>query len=324
MVICFFLWTKLIITSILLIIIIESFTTCYSVTKLEQLVSKDIYKILKLSYFFILPIVISIFIRTFFIDLYFVPSKSMERTLFPDDYVVVNKFSYGVKLPKHLRNIPVVGSLFQAPSNEFDLYHSLKGLEEFKREDIVVFKAVDDSDKFFIKRIIGMPSDTLEIQNGIVIINNKELPNRDSFSFDYIGNEVKNVTIIKNFSEKEFRESSLKDKSIFIKNIRKEPDFSYFLFPRNKQEIWSIDNYGSLIVPHKGFKIELTKENKEIYESIISKFENIDLESYPQEFYTFTKDYYFMLGDNRHDSIDSRSYGFVPEDYIQGKMIRVF
>lgn len=320
----FYFWTKELVITGILLVILDSFTICFWVKILRDAVSDKVFKIVRISWYFITPIVISIFIRSFFIDMYFVPSKSMERTLSPGDYVIVNKFSYGVKLPRHMRNIPVIGGMFQAPKNEYDLYRSLKGGKRFQREDIVVFKAVDDSDKFLIKRMIGMPGDSLKIVNGVAIINNQKLPNRDNYSFDYISNEVKNVTMIKNLSVKEFRESSTREKSYFTKNIKVESDFSYFLFPRSKQDYWTIDNYGSLIVPKKGLSIELTKENIQIYKTTALKFENVDLENYSQKYYSFRKDYYFMLGDNRHNSIDSRSFGFVPETYIQGKMISIF
>lgn len=321
---CFFLWTKLISITLVLLFFLDSLTICVLPSKIRKLIPSKIYKILRLVYLFLFPVLLSIFFRTFFLDIYYVPSKSMERTLFPGDYVVVNKIGYGVKLPIHLRNIPVVGNLFKPPVNEYNLYQSLKGCKKLNREDVVVFKAVDNSDKFLIKRIIGMPSDTLKIVNGNVFINNKMLLTKDNYSYEYIGNEVRNVTTIKNISEKEFSLISDRERKIFSKNIRTEPNFNYFLFPRNKQDFWTIDNYGSLIIPKKGFSIQLNKENIDMYKTTALKFEDVDLENCTKDFYTFTKNYFFMLGDNRHNSIDSRSFGFVPEDFIQGEMVFSF
>jgi len=123
----------------------------------------------------VLSVLITIFSRTFFFHIYFVPSSSMERTLLPNDYVIVNKISYGVKLPNHLRNTPVIRSFFKSPVNDYDLYQSLKSFKNIEREDVIVFKAVDGIDKFLIERIIGLPSNTLQIKQSKVFINTKQL-----------------------------------------------------------------------------------------------------------------------------------------------------
>ncbi|WGH74125.1 signal peptidase I [Tenacibaculum tangerinum] len=320
----FYFWSKLIVASILFILILDSFTVKILVSKLEKILPKNIWKIISYGYIIMLPVLFAIFFRTFFFDIYYVPSSSMERTLFPNDYVIINKISYGVKLPKHPRNIPVIGSFFTPPKNEYNIYQSLKPFKRLKREDIVVFKAVDNSDKFLIKRIIGMPGDTIELRESKVFINSRALKEKESYSYNFLlKNKIKNL-LIKNYSNKEYRKLPFNEKNRYKKNVIEKPNFNYFLFPASKQDNWTRDNYGKLIIPKKGMKISLTDENIGIYKSVVLKFENINLQELENQYYTFKNDYYFMMGDNRHNSIDSRSFGFVPESYIQGKMIKVF
>lgn len=271
-----------------------------------------------------LPILFAVFIRTFFFDVYYVPSSSMERTLFPEDYVLINKFSYGVKVPKHLRNVPVVGNLFDSPENEFNLYTPLKSFKDFKREDIVVFKAVDNSDKFLIKRIIGVSGDTIEIKKTNVFINSKELKQKQNYTHSYIYQQKNNIILHQNYSNKEYAALSYIERKNYKKKIEEKTNHNYFLFPVSKQDEWTRDNYGEIIIPKKGMKIKLTEENLAIYNTCAAKFENTDLSKLTNNIYTFKNNYFFMMGDNRHNSIDSRSFGFVPESYIQGKMIKVF
>jgi signal peptidase I len=321
----FYIWSNLLSISILLILILDSFTIKIIPTQIKKLISNSIYQLLKYAYVIILPVIFAIFFRTFFFDVYYVPSSSMERTLFPGDYVVVNKISYGVKVPNHLRNIPVIGGLFNPPKKEYNLYTSLKPLKKFQREDIVVFKAVDNSHKFLIKRIIGAPNDTIQIKQSKVFINSKELIEKDNYAYNYVRGQNERVLLFENYSNKEFLELSEVQKNKYKKDIKEKPNYNYFIFPFIKQEKWTRDNYGKLIVPKKGMKIKLTEENINTYKSVVLKFENVNLKKLTKQFYyTFKNDYYFVMGDNRHNSIDSRSFGFVPKSYIQGKMVSVF
>ncbi len=277
-----------------------------------------------------------LFVRVFLFRVCLVPTDSMNNTLMEGDHVLVNKLAYGARLPIsplsiHLGNEKYYLDAVQLP------YLRLPGYSAVKRNDIVVFNLpVDhlfpvDERKEYIKRCIGLPGEIIAIKEGDIFINGNavpELPNQLNWyalkskntytaAKDIFITSTEALAVAKNDSV-----TGLQKKHLPIQNY--VPSY----FPNAPQIKWNPDNFGPLFIPKKESKIALTNTTLLIYRHIIETFEHnvisfkndsILLNGKYQAYYTFKMDYYIMLGDNRYNSIDSRFWGFVPEDHLIGK-----
>jgi len=318
-------------------------------------------KWLKTILTFIGVFIIAILARVFFIEIYSIPSESMEDTLMPGDKVLVNKMVYGPKLPASPYDIPWINLIWflQAgastnPDSAYWNYRRLPGFSRIKRKDILVFfhPLWGGRNNFFIKRCIALPGDTLIIEGGNVKINSQLLPEPalakkvykawtstpqqfarivDSLELNTVSRYQKtqvgnSVDLLMTVSQKNILLKSGYLDSIKVKTC--SSDSSRWVFPKTRDFAWTIDNYGPLVIPFKGMTIEINHENYTIYHRTINRLEKVNLEERdriffvdgkPATHYVFRHNYYFMLGDNRNNSNDSRYWGFVPEENIVGK-----
>ena len=295
---------------------------------------------------FLIAVFIIIFFRNFIFRVYVVESDSMEAGVRHGDFVYVNLLAYGPRFPM----TPVCIPFTDIYSSAFTLgYARIPGYASPVYHDVIMLndpsqKGPIDRRETMIKRLVGLPGDTLQVKNDSVFVNGKFMPAPPTITHDFVITLKKNVSpgqvscdwkipplhpllgadYIATLSDEKFR--AAKQSAYIVNIVRLAPmddenlDFSLGLQGENR------NNFGPVIIPRKGMKISL--QMNFMYGNAIRYHEGkqvrmaqgrILIEGNDAGLYEFTQDYYFVMGDNRDNSVDSRNFGFVPRSHIIGR-----
>lgn len=304
--------------------------------------------------FFLLVFALAIAMRVFLFEIFLVPSSSMEKTLTAGDKIIVNKHRYGALLPGSMAEIPWLGLFFKKKETEKDPVR-LAGKSSLQRNDVIVFIQPVSKD-VYVKRCIGLPGDMVSINKDAVSVNGEIIysPNalhehiiysedknqlmdyarNNCLNTDYISRYPMRVALTKT-EKNQIEKLPFVDSVVFVTaaverryfgetNIITRLNHGSGCMAKEQSLTGQLFRLDSLYIPAKGDSIMLTNKNFRLYKNIIKRETGCEqYDDLPDTYYIFQDNYCFVLGDNRHNSYDSREWGFVPCGNIIGQATRI-
>lgn len=319
-------------------------------TKRSNFTSKKIwYKTI------VLVVVLILLLKAFVIEVFKVDNPNMEDTFKHGDVLIISKFAFGIRVPISILSLPlsnnrIYSDLIQIP------YHRFPRLKNIKRNNVIAFNNPVENDppidkkKIKISRVVGLPGDTVNIYKKEVFVNNHILENPGNCKFIFRvtseqkldqafcniydikkANQIGNLNVYDIILTQKKADQLMNDTLIrYVRELYNlKSNLSYDIFPYQDFFVWNKDYYGPIIIPKKGNTIQLNYSNIFLYKRIIEVYENNSLQIEENNFrindkrigfYTFKQDYFFVLGDNRDITTDSRYWGFLPESHIIGRI----
>jgi signal peptidase I len=315
----------------------------------------NLRKYLKWSLLGLLAILLT---RVFLYQSYRAGDFHMASTFLPGDRVLVNKYRAGVRLPVSILGLPGAGApyidAFRLP------YLRLPALKKLKRQDVIVFNSPAGADKpidrkkLIAGRIVGLPTDTVYIKDKVVMVNNKvvapPVKARNEFRVITAGSKIPDAFLRQNDLEKPRTVAdigifdidlpqgtdSLLTKEEGVKTVRETlqslGDASIDYYPQSNFFFFNRDQFGPFRVPAKGMTVTVDIKSIDFYRDMIEiqekhnvlvDFSGVHIDDVLVTSYTFEKDYYFVMSDNRDNPNDSRKFGFIPADHVLGVATRI-